>query len=154
MTSRDLKLLYCSISRKLDYFHTIEQWLRNGIGGIGCTHKKHIGKIIRNIHIMVCKASVLLRIQHFQKSTCRITAVIFGKLVHLIQYHNRICGSAPLHSFHNPAWHSTYVGSSVSSNFRFITDSTKTDTHVFTVKRTGNTLSDTGFSSSRCTYKQ
>ena len=154
MPSGDLELLHSSITRELDHLHTIEQRLRNSISGISCTHKQYIGKVIWYIHIMICKASILFRIQNLKKSTGRITAVILGELIHLIQYHNRISGTASLHSFHDPTRHSSYVSSSVPTDFRFIPDSPKTDPNIFAMKSPCNALPDTGLAGTRRSYEQ
>mgnify|MGYP000568016837 CR=1 FL=1 len=42
----------------------------------------------------------------------------------------------------------------MSADLRFITDSPKTDPHIFAVKRPGNALSDAGLAGTWGTYKQ
>ena len=103
---------------------------------------------------MVCKCTVLLRVKHLKQCTCWISAIIFRKLIYFIKNYNRIGNAAAFNPFHDPSRHSADISSSVTADLSFITDSTKTDTHVFTVKRTGNTLSDTCLTGTRRTDKK
>ena len=102
---------------------------------------------------MVIKSAILFRIKNLQKGTGRVSAVIFGKFVNLIQYNDRIGDTASLDSFHDPSGHSTDISTSVATDFRLITDTTKTDPYIFSSESPCNTLSDTGLPGSRSTDK-
>ena len=106
------------------------------------------------IEIVVRKGIVLFRIKHLQKGARRIAAVIFGEFIYLIQYDNRIGRSAALNALHDPARHGSDIGPPVSANLRLIPDAAQTDSCVGPSKGSGNALSDTCLSGSRCTGKQ
>ena len=154
MTLRDLFLFRCSVTRKLNHFHTVKQWFRYCINRIGRADEQHIGKIIRYVHIMVGKRAVLLRIKHFQKRTCRISSVILCQLIHLIQYHNRIRSTASLHAFHDPTGHCAYIRPAMAADLCLITDTAKTDPYVAAMQRLCDALTNTRFSGTRCPYKE
>ena len=103
---------------------------------------------------MIREGIILLRIQHFQQRAARITAVIVGKLINLIQHHNRIRNSASLDAFHDAARHRSNVCTAVSANFRFVARAAQTDADIFPVQRPGNALPDGSFAGTRRTYKQ
>ena len=103
---------------------------------------------------MVCKAVVLLRVQHLQKRAGRVTAVILCQFVHLIKDHDRIIRSASLHPLHDPAGHSPHVRPSVSSDLRLIPDPAQADPHIFPVQGLCNALSDTCLAGTGRSHKQ
>ena len=90
MSCGDLELVCIGVSGKLDDLHSVEQRLRDRIDGVCGTDKEHIRQIVRDIHIVVCKGMILLRVQHLQKGARRISVVGRRKLIHLIQHHHRV----------------------------------------------------------------
>jgi len=103
---------------------------------------------------MIGKTEILLRIKDFQQRTCRISAVIMGQFIYLIQHHHRIRTAAALHALHDTSRHCSDISSSVTTDLSLIPDTAKTDPHIFPVQCFGNTLADTGLTSARCTDKK
>ena len=147
-------LFYGCITRKLNHFHTVQKWFRYGIRAVGRTDKKYIGEVIGHIHIVICKAVVLFRIQYLQKGTCRVSAIILCELIHLIQHHDRVLDTASFHTLHDPARHGTYIRPPVASDLSLVTDAAQADPHIFPVQGFGYALPDTGLACSGCSHKQ
>ena len=124
MLSCDLLLLDWCIPVKLYDFHTVQQWLRNGIRCIRRTNEHNIRKVVRNVHVVICKRVILFRIQHFQKGTGRASVIRCRQFIHFIENHNRIRDTALVDPIHNSSWHGANISSSVSSDIGFIMDAT------------------------------
>ena len=103
---------------------------------------------------MIRKGIVLLRIQYLQQGCCRVSIIGGGKLIYLIQYHNRVGNSRLMDTVHNSSGHSPQIGSSMTSNIRLISNTAQTYPDIFSAKSLGNALSDTGLSRSGSTYKE
>ena len=143
MLPGDMKLLYSGVAGERDDFHPVQERFRNRVRSVCGADEEHVGQIIGNVHIVVCKCIVLLRIQYFQECACRISAIVLGQLVHLIQHHDRVGGAAALHSLHDPPRHGADIGPAVAADLRFVADASQTDADIFTAQRAGNALSDT-----------
>lgn len=83
---------------------------------------------------MIGKTEILFRIQHLQQSAGRIAVILPRQLIHLIQNHNRIGGTAPLDALHDPPRHCAYVSATVSADLSLIPDAAQTDADVFPVQ--------------------
>ena len=150
----DGKLLNGGIAFKLNHFHAVQERFGNGVHRVRRADKQHIRQIIRNIHVMIGKCIVLFRIQHFQQSAGRIAVIRSGKLVHLVQHHNRIGSAALLDPVHNPARHCADVGPAMSADIRLIAHPAETDPHILPLQGMGNASADAGFACARRTDKQ
>ena len=82
---------------------------------------------------MVCKCTVLLRVKHLKQCTCRISAIIFRKLIYFIKNYNRIGNAAAFNPFHDPSRHSADISPSVTADLSFISDTAETDADIFAV---------------------
>ena len=103
---------------------------------------------------MVGKSIILLRIQNLKESRRRITVIGGGKLIHLIQYHDRIGNTCLLYAVHDSAGHGTEIGSSVPANVRLVSYTAKTHANIFSSQRFRNALSDTGFPCTGSSHKE
>ena len=149
-----LKLFDRSISAELYDLHTVKERLRYRVGGVGRTNEKHIRKVVRNIHIVVGKGIILLRVEHFKKSARRASVEGIRELVHLIEHHNRIGHTALLDSVHDPARHRPYICAAMSANIRFIMHTAEAHPYIFAAERSRDALSYACFSCARSSYKE
>ena len=145
---------YRCISRKADDLHPVQKRFRDRIRAVRRTDKQYIAEVIRDIHIMIGERIILLRIQHLQQSTRRIAAVITAQLVHFIQHHDGICGTALLDPVHDPARHGADIGAPVPADLRLITHTAKAHPDILPMQSLCDTLSDTGLPGTRCAHKQ
>ena len=138
----DMQLFVFRIAGYLDDLHTIQKRPRDIGSIISGSNKQYLRKIQRQLHIMIGKMRILLRIQHLQHGCCRISFIIAAHLIDLIQKHQRISDTAFLQCSHDAARHRAYIRSSVSSDLSLIADTAKADTHILFVQcfshRTGN----------------
>ncbi len=98
---------------------------------------------------MVNKPVVLLIIQHFQKCTGRVSFIVTGNFVNFIQKHKRIFYSGISKRCHNSSGHSSYIGSSMSAYFCFVSDTTQTNPDILFVQCLRYGLCHRGFTCSR-----
>ena len=103
---------------------------------------------------MVRERCVLLRIKHLEQRACRITVIGSRKLIHLIQYHDRIGYPALLDSIHDTARHGSDIGPSVAADIRFIPYTAQGNTHILAPHRLGNCLSDAGLAGTGSSDKE
>ncbi len=85
--SGDVLLFILGIAGDLDDFHPVHQCPGNLLGIVGRGDKEHLGEILGQLHVVVRKVAVLLRIQYLQQSGGRISPVVAAGLVDLIQKH-------------------------------------------------------------------
>src|SRR3989344_802211 len=83
---RDMKFFQFRVSRKFYDFHSISKSMRNGIKLICGRYKEYVGKIKRNLKIVIRKGAVLLRIKGLKKRRRRISAKINSNLVYFIKH--------------------------------------------------------------------
>ena len=79
------------------WFHSVQQGLGNGVQAVRCTHKQHMGQIIRLFYEMIAESIILLPIQHFKECGGRVAVMRNAQLIHLVQKHQRIYSSCLLH---------------------------------------------------------
>jgi len=111
------------VTADFDHFHTIKQRTRNRLQRICRRNKKHFRQIKRNFQIMISELMILFVVQHFQKSRKRISFIVCTHFVDFIQKHDGIFYSRSPKSVSDPPRHCSDICSSVSSYFRFISDS-------------------------------
>ena len=102
---------------------------------------------------MVTKSIVLSWIQHLQQGRSRISLIITAHLVHLIQEENRIAGTGFLKGFQDTTRHSSYIGTTMTANFRLIPHTTQRSSGKFPSQSSGHRASQRGFTYSRWTYQ-
>ena len=150
----DLHLVQRCISLELDDLHSVQQGLRDSIHRIGRAYEEHIGKVIGNVHVMVCKGTVLFGIQDLQQGAGRISVIGNAQLIHFIQDHDRIGSAALLDAVHDPAGHGADIGPPVAADIRFIPDAAQADPDIFTLQGPGNTLADAGLAGTGRSHKK
>ena len=154
MFPRNLQLFQRGVTLKLDKLHTVEQRLRDCIETVGSADKQHVGEVIGNVHVVVSKGVILLRVQHLQQCAGRAAVEGCGEFVNFIEHHNRIGHTAFMDAVHNAAGHRTDVGTAMAADIRFIMNTSETDTHILTAERTGNAFADARLARSRCSDKE
>ena len=154
MFLRYFQLFFRCISGKADHLHPVQKRCRNRLCRIRGADEQHIGQIIRHIHIVIRKSSVLFRIKNFQKRTGRISVIAHRQFVHFIQYHHRIGNTALTYSVHDASGHRPDIGTSVPSDVRLIPHTAKAYPDIFSAKCFCDAFSDAGLPGSGCTDEQ
>src|SRR6185312_2489833 len=116
------------ITGQIDDIHAVEQWTWNLVFNIASTNEKHFGKIKGNFQVVIHEIVVLFRVEYFQQSRRRISAILRGELIHLVQQDNRIAHTDRLHGLNNAARQSPNIGAPMPANLRLIVDTTQRDT--------------------------
>ena len=111
------------VTADFDQLDRIKQRTRNRLQRICRRNKKHFRQIKRNFQIMISELMILFVVQHFQKSRKRISFIVCTHFVDFIQKHDGIFYSRSPKSVSDPPRHCSDICSSVSSYFRFISDS-------------------------------
>ena len=103
-TFSDAYFLLIGITGKAEHFHSIEQWLWNGVQDIGGTDKKDIGKVVIDFQIMVVEIGVLFRIQNLQQSGGGVSSKIGIHFVDLIEHENRVVDTSLFDALNDFSW--------------------------------------------------
>ena len=154
MPSRDLEFVGSRVAVEPDHLHTVEKRLRDRVDRVRRADEHDVGKIVRHIHIVVRKRVVLLRIEHFEQRTRRISVVRDPQLIHFVEHHDRIGNTALLDPVHDPAGHRSDISPAVAADIRLIPHAAEADADIFPVQRFRNALSDTCLAGARCADKQ
>ena len=102
---------------------------------------------------MIGKLSILLRIKCFKKCRRWVASKIYPYLVYFIKHKNGIFRTGIFYSLNNSPGHSSDIGTSVTPNFSFISDSTQGNSYEFSVKGFRNRFSNRGLSDTGRTDK-
>ena len=103
---------------------------------------------------MIGEGIVLLRIQYFQESRCRIAIVGGRELIDFVQHHDRIRNTGFLNPVHDSTGHCPEIGSPMPADIRFIPHTAETDPYILPAERFCDALSDTRFTGTRRTDKE
>ena len=98
---------------------------------------------------MIPKLHILLAVQHLQKGRGRISSVIGGHLVDLIQKHQGIGRARLAHGLRDPSRHGSHISLPVSPDLRLVMDSAQADPDIFLSQRPGHRPGDGSLSGSR-----
>ena len=154
MAPCNLEFLDRCVSRELNDLHTVEQRFRDCIRRVRRADKQYIRQIIRNIHIMIREAEILLRVEHLEESRSRIAVVVPAQLVDLVQHDDRIRSTGCLHRIHNASGHCTDIGSAVAPDFRLVAYASKRNADILSSKCLCNALPDACLAGSRRSNEQ
>ena len=69
---------------------------------------------------MIPERAVLCTVKHFQQRSRRIASIIIAQLIHLVEHHQRIHGTALDQGVDNAAGHGSHIGFAVAANLSFI----------------------------------
>ena len=119
-----------SITADLNDLHTIKKRPWNPLDIICSCNKQHFGKILGNFHIVVIEMVVLLRVQYLQKCGRSISLIVTAGFVNLVQKHQRIGNLRLLKSHSDPAWHSSHISLSMTTDLSLVSHTAKADTHI------------------------
>src|SRR5437867_1475353 len=98
---------------------------------------------------MVTDSMVLLRIEHFQKSGCRIAAKIPAELVDLVKQDYRIYGPGAFHQLHDLPGQSADVGSAMPADLGFVMYTAERNPREFSARSVGDRFAERGFPDAR-----
>src|SRR5439155_15675166 len=115
----DLDLLALGIAREPDDLHAVHQRLRHA-QRVGRGDEHHIGQVVIDFEIMVLKARILLRIEHFQQGRGRIAAPIGADLIDLVEQEERVRRFRLLHALQDLARHRTDIGAAVAADLGLV----------------------------------
>jgi hypothetical protein len=116
---------------------------------VGGRDEEHVREVVLHIEEMVDEVPVLLRIEHLEQSRRRITAVVGGELVDLVEQDDRVDRPGLLHGSDHAAGHRADVGATVTADLSLVANAAETDPDKLAVHRAGDRspeacLADTG----------
>ena len=152
--SCDGELFDRRISVKLNDLHPVQQRLWNRVRRVCRADEQHIRQVVGDVHVVIRKGVVLLRIQNLQQGAGRIAVVGSGELVHFVQHHDRVRSAALLDPVHDSARHRADVGPPVAADIRFVPDAAQTHTDVFAFQRFGDAAPDACLAGARRAHEQ
>ncbi len=131
MLAADVEFLIRRIAGKLDDLHAVQQRRRDGLQRIGRRDEEHIGKIVRQVEIVVGEGIVLLRVQNLQQGGRRVAVVAGPQLVDLVQDHHGIHDAGLFDARKDAPRHSADIGAAVAADFGFVADAAEAQADVF-----------------------
>ena len=149
MLFRNVEFLVFRVARNFDHFHTVEKRSRNRLECICRRDKHNFRQIQRYFQIMVSELSVLLGVEHFQKSGKSISLIVCTHLVDFIQQKNRVFHSRRADSVGDSSRHRAHIRLSMSSDLRLVPHSSEGDSYVRLVHRFCERPGDGSLSCSR-----
>ena len=150
----DLELLQGRIAGERDDLHPVQQGAGDGVGGVGGADEQHVGQVIGHIHVVVGEGGVLLRVQHLQQGARGVATVVPDQLIHLVQHHHRIGGTAAFDALHDAAGHGADVGTAVTADLRLVPDAAQAHPHILAAQCLGDALADAGLAGTRRAHKE
>ena len=149
MFFRNVVFFHPSIAGQLDDVHTVAQRAGDGAEVVGRGDKEHMAQIKRHINEVVVEGAVLLGVEGFQQSGGRVAPEVTGKLVDLIQQHQRIRAFCGDHRTDDFAGHRADVGAAVAADLSLIPHAAEAQTDILAVQAFGDGAGDAGLADAR-----
>ena len=111
---------------------------RNRVEQIRRANEQHIGKIERQIQIMIAESVILLGVQDLQQRRRRIAAKIGADFVDLVEHENRIVRTRLLDTLNDAPWQRADVSAPVAANLRFVAHAAERDAHEISAEGAGD----------------
>src|SRR5690606_9791663 len=148
--ARDVDLLVLGITGDTNDLHAIQQWGRD-IHRVRGTDKQRLGQVVIDFQVMIVERVVLFRIEHFEQGRRRVATLVHAHLVYFIEQEQRIAHADFRQFLDHLARQRADVGTTVTTDFRFVTHAAERHAHELAVGRLGNRLAKRGFTNTRRT---
>ena len=116
----NLQFLLVGVTGKLDDLHPIRQGRRHRVQQIRGANKQDIGKIERQIQVMIAEGMILFRVQDLEQRRRRIAAKVRADFVDLIEHEHGIVRPGLFDPLDDAAGKRPHVGAPVAAHFRFV----------------------------------
>ncbi len=116
--------------------------MRDGVEHIRGGQEQHLGKIERNVEIVILKSVVLFGIEDFQQRGGRIATEIGAELVDLVEDEQWIVRAGVADALNDAARQRPDVGASMSANLGLIANAAQRQPHELAPHRTGDRASE------------
>jgi len=144
MATGNLHLFLHQVAAYFNEFQPVAQRRGNGAQGVGRSDEHHLAQIVFQLHIVVVKFTILLRIKDLQQCRRRITVELFGDLVDFIEHEHRVRGFGLPDILDDPPGHRPDVGFAVPPDLRLIMEPAQAHPHVLATQGTGHRLAQGG----------
>lgn len=134
----DFDFFLHDVAGKVDDFHAVEQWPRDGVELIGRGDEQNFGKIKAHVQVVVQKITVLLRVEHLQQGAGRVTLKTHADFIDFIDHDNRVGGFGLLEALNDFAGHGTDISAAMPLDLGLITHAAHGKTVKLTPEGIGN----------------
>ncbi len=93
----NLELLSLGVAMQPQNLHAILQRAGDSVQHVRGGHEQDLRQVVFHVEVVILEAGVLLGVQHFQQSRCRIAAEVRGHLIHFVQHEHGIACAGFLH---------------------------------------------------------
>merc|ERR1719341_2440444 len=138
--------LLSDVAGDVNVLHSIQQWTRNSVEGVGGAEEKDMRKVNRNVEIVVKEGRVLLRVQHLQQCSCGVALPASPHLVNLIDQDQRILRLGLLECLHRLARHCSNICSPMPFQFCHIRKTPHRESEELPVESSGDAFGNAGLS--------
>ena len=145
MLFSDIELFNAGIGRQFDDVHTVAQRRGDRVGVVGGGDEHHVGKIERQVDIVVDKSVVLLAVEHLEQCRGGIALVVGAELIDLVEDQQRIAGAAFADRVDDAAGHRGDIGAAVAADLSLVTHTAQGDAMALSADRLTDGGRDGGF---------
>ena len=128
MLLRDLALFILGVASQRNDLHPVQKRARHVVGVRRC-QEHHVRQVVLDLKIVIHERAVLLWVENLKHRRRWIAPEILTHLVDLIEQDQRVRRFGLLQCLDDLPWHRTDVRPAVTTDFRFITNTTKRDTN-------------------------
>ena len=144
MVDRNRHFFIFRVARQTNHFHPIKQRTRH-VERVGGGDEHHVRQIIIHFQIVIVEVFILLGIQHLKQCCRRVATEIVAHFIDLIEQEKRITGFRFFHALNQLAGHRPDIGTTVATNFRFITHAAERNFNIVAASRLRDGTCQRGF---------
>ena len=147
--SGNLQFLVRRVAGKLDHLHAVAQGPAEVVDHVGRADEDDARQVERNPEVVVAEAVVLLRVQHFEEGSGRVTLDARRHLVHLVEHDHAVACAGLAQGLDDVARHGADVGAPVPADLALVVDAAERHPCEGPVDRTRDALAERGLAHPR-----
>ena len=124
-TFGNVDLFVIDVAGEIKNLHTVAQRSGNLVGAVGRGNEHDIAQVEIDLQVVIVKAEVLLRVEHFQQRRAGVAPEIHAELVDFVQHENGIVGAGLFEALDNAAGQCADVGAPVAPYLGLVPESTQ-----------------------------
>ncbi len=142
VTFCDRELLLRDVPRQPGDFHAVQERPGNGVELVRGADEQHARQVEAHVEVVIEKARILLRIQHFEQRRGRIALVGIADLVDLVEQDHGVRALRLAQRLDELAGHRTNVRATVALDLGFVTHAADAETIELASQRIGYRTAD------------
>ena len=149
----DVELLLSVVAADLDDLHSVFKRAGDRAAVIRRRYEHDVRKVKRQVDVVISERVVLLGIEHLEKSAGRVSLIVGGELVDLVEDNKRVVRTRGIYSGNYASGHRGYVSPPVTSDLGFVANAAQSDTLDLAPDSRADRLRDRRLSDAWRTYE-